>query len=389
MQIEQALLLEVCFGDPLEPRSLLFAHRRLALIIEHLFESPLEPMGVCEYLAYELPNPRLSFFRTNGMAHGASILYPTVVTSRATVVATAFRSNVIYAHSPTAFCAPHHAAGKLPYLFPSIGDPFVILYGFPCSNDPFFRDAGIRNWNRYPLFPWGRYALLDFLVACCAVRGALTPLCVNVTFCAIPPHAVVTQWIEGTCYFLRNKLGDLLEGVREIGVVVNAVSQILSTPTPPSRRGSYAFFLQCASGRVKRHALRTHHAEDPPNHDHLVLLYKIAIAFFVEAEAVVRARSCHHLALCGLTPLAPVHPLSDLLALPRRDDVQDVVAKLAVGRIVAPTIQRDESGSVLAKLFGEKLRIDAPSDAIAEEDHHRVHLPTNHHLSDPIQSGAF
>jgi hypothetical protein len=67
--------------------------------------------------------------------------------------------------------------------------------------------------------------------------------------------------------------------------------------------------------------------EDALDHDHLVLVHEIAVALFVEAEAVVRARSCHHLALPGLTPLAPVHPLGDLLALPSRDNVQNVVAR--------------------------------------------------------------
>jgi hypothetical protein len=130
-------------------------------------------MRVREYIAHELPNPLVGFFRTNGMAHGSSILYPTVVAPRTTIVATAFSSNVVHAHGPTTFCTPHHAAGKLPYLIAGIGDPLIILYGFPCSNDPFFRDTGIRNRDRYPFFPWGRYAPLDSLVARCAVRGAL------------------------------------------------------------------------------------------------------------------------------------------------------------------------------------------------------------------------
>src|SRR5918995_992545 len=114
------------------------------------------------------------------MAPGASILYPAVVAPRAAIVATAFRPNVVHAHGPATIRAPYYAACELPYLVSGTGGPLVILYGFPCSKDPFFGDAGIRNRDRYPLLSRGGRASLDLLVAEGALRRELTPLCVNV-----------------------------------------------------------------------------------------------------------------------------------------------------------------------------------------------------------------
>src|SRR5829696_4195923 len=323
------------------------------------------------------------------MAPGASILYPAVVAPRAAIVATAFRPDVVNAHGPATVRAPYNAACELPYLVSGTGDPLVILYCFPRRKYPLLGYSGVWDRDRYPFFSRGGHASLDLLVARGAVRREFTPLRVSVAFRAVPPHAVVARWVEGGRHFGGDELRDLLEGVREICVVIDAVPQILSTPSPSTRRRWYALLLQPASGRVKRHALRANHAEDAPNYGHLVLVHKIAVASFVEAEAVVRARSRYHLALLGLTPLAPVHPLGDLLALPSRDNVQDVVAKLPVGRVVAPTVKGDEARPMVAELFREKLRVNAPGDAIAEEYHHRVHIPPSHHLPDPIQSRAF
>src|SRR5215203_3960036 len=99
------------------------------------------------------------------MAPGTSILYPAVVAPRAAIVATAFRPDVVNAHGPATVRAPYHATCELPYLVSGTGDPLVILYGVPCSKNPFLGDAGIRNRDRYPLFSWGGRASLDLLVA--------------------------------------------------------------------------------------------------------------------------------------------------------------------------------------------------------------------------------
>src|SRR3712207_873961 len=69
------------------------------------------------------------------------------------------------------------------------------------------------------------HASLDLLVARCAARGDLTSLCVNVAFGAVPPHAVVARWVERGRHFGRDKLRDLLEGVQEICVIVDAAPQ--------------------------------------------------------------------------------------------------------------------------------------------------------------------